>query len=379
MRAHAKLSASGAHRWMSCPASVRVESDLPDRTSPFAQEGSAAHELAERCLSTDTDATAHVGAVFDDYPDYPVTDEMARYVQTYVDYVRELPGHHFIEQRVDFSEWVPGGFGTSDAISIHDGTAYVVDLKYGRGVTVDAERNPQAMLYALGVLNDYSYLFDIQQFCVAVVQPRLGHISEWSISREDLLAWAEQTQQHAIATERDDAPFVPGESQCRFCKAKPTCRALAEHNLQLATEGFESLEVHREPKKPDTLTNTDIAALLPHLDILTSWAKSVESHAQSVLETGGEIPGYKLVEGRSVRKWRNEEDAEAALRKRLKVGEIFTKKLITPPAAEKLLGKTHAVISEHVIKPAGRPTIAPDSDKRPAVVIDLTAGFAPTA
>ena len=345
----------------------------------FAAEGTAAHELAERCLRQGANASDYRGeALTADGFAFDVTNEMVDAVQLYLDYVRDQPGRLLIEQQVDFSPWVPGGFGTADAVVLNEDVATIVDLKYGRGVKVEADNNPQAMCYALGAAYAYSFLFDIPTFRLVIVQPRLDHISAWEITTSDLLTWAEDVLKPAVEAALSEAPaFHPGEVQCRFCRAKGTCRALAKHSLAIASDGFEALGDPVKPTDLKQLSNGEIAALLPHLDLVADWIKAVEAIALSQLERGATVPGYKLVAGRSLRKWADEAEAEAALRAlpKLKVADIFTKKLISPAQAEKKLGKTHKLLAEHVVKPAGRPTLAPVSDTRPALEIDPTAGF----
>ncbi len=378
MTAHAKLSASGAHRWMTCSGSVEMEEDFPDTSSTFAEHGTAAHELAERCLKEDVTADFYRSK---DFNGFAVDAEMVEAIQLYLDYVRNHSGEKWVEQRVDFSPWVPGGFGTCDCLVIEGKTASVIDLKYGKGVKVDACNNSQAMLYALGALNEYEFLFDeIEIFKLAIVQPRLDHISEHTISKKELLAFGEYAKERAEAALAESAPFTPGDKQCRFCKAKASCRALAEHSLKIAAEGFEAVEIPLTLKDPKKLTSEEVAALLPQLNLIVGWAKAIEAYALATLEHGQEIPGYKVVEGRSIRKWADESAAENALRRsKLKIAEIFTKKLISPTQTEKLLGKNHPILREFSVKPEGKPAIAVETDKRPTLVIDVAEGFSKAA
>ncbi|EGG93548.1 Phage protein [gamma proteobacterium IMCC1989] len=379
---HAKLSASGSHRWLNCPASARMEEGFPDTTSSFAEEGSAAHHLAEICLREEKNTDEFLECQFDEYPEHPVDVEMVESVQLYLDYVRNLDGELLVEQRVDFSPWVPEGFGTSDAIVMHEGVATVVDLKYGKGVRVDAEDNTQAMLYALGALNEYDFIYECDLFRVVIVQPRLDHISEWEIKRSDLLEWAENTvKPKAELTLQEEAPFNPGEKQCHFCKANGTCKALAEHALQIAADGFEAVEVPLTVKDITKLSNEEIAVLLPQLKTLTKWVSALETHAQAEAEKGEKFPNHKVIlkNGQTSRSWKNDDSAKRALNREFKkLGkEEPTSNPISPAQAEKIIGKTNPLFDKHVVKTTGdaKYKLVHESAKGDPVEINPTEDF----
>lgn len=358
MTAHAKLSASGAHRWMNCPGSVKAEEGLKDSSSSFAEEGTRAHDLMELAMLSGKPCRS-----FDAYG-----TDMADFVQVYVDYVESLktPGDMLlVEERVDFSEWVPGGFGTADTILIGDYRIHIIDQKYGKGVPVYAESNPQAMLYALGAYAGFGWMVDVKSVKISIVQPRLDTISEWEISITDLLKFGEVVRQAALDTQSPKAKRVPGEKQCRWCKAKATCPALYKMTSDILMADFEQID---EAPQPHKLSFAQMRLALENKGLIEAWLLSVENSVKDLLLEGGAFEGFKLVEGRSIRKWSDEEQAGERLVDLVGEQGAFTKKLISPAQAEKLLGKKDkAKIGDIVAKPRGAATLAKESDPRPAI------------
>ena len=353
---HSNLGPSSAHRWLACPGSVAAIAALPsaDETSPWAAEGTLAHDTTEAMLNN---APVPPG----------VEQEMIDYVSVYVDYVNQLGKEAdavIIEERVEFNDWVPGGYGTADAIIVQKKTLHVVDLKYGMGVRVDAEENPQGMLYGLGAYMLTEITHDIEQVVIHIVQPRLDHITAWSISVEDLIAWAEWVRERAEIALTADAPRVPGEKQCRFCEVKGTCKALAKHVEKITMMDFDDLD---DAPNPDTMTDEEIRLALESKPLIEGWLTAVENHVKGILDDGQEFEGFKLVEGRSFRQWEDEADAEKTLTKLFGDG-AFTRKLMSPAQAEKKLGKAKKhEVADLIVKPRGKPTLAPEADKRPAI------------
>lgn len=359
MTAHADLGASNAHRWMNCPGSVRLAKQVPeDRGSSYASEGTTAHELAELCLKNNMDATDLPPD--GDWSRYP--QEMREYVQQYVEQVRalhqEVGGTLLIEQRLDYSEWVPGGFGTADAVIIAEKELLVIDLKYGVGVQVDAQDNPQARLYSMGAYAEHELGHDFETVTGIIIQPRIDHYSSEELTIEELLGFAEDVREAAARALDQNAPCVPGEKQCRFCNAKAVCRARAEQNLSVARAEFD------EPMpKPDTLSLDEIGELLPMLDDLKAWAKDLQDYALQQAVNGAKVQGHKVVAGRSNRRWLDQ--AADVLAAHEMADKLLTRKPVGIGQAEKILGKGSELIAQLTDKGPGKPTLVPESDKRP--------------
>jgi hypothetical protein len=373
-RAHAYLSASGSKRWLTCTPSAQLETQFPDSTSEFAEEGTAAHELSEIYLRKyigEITKAAYTRQLNKAKKGKYYSQEMEDYVQVYVDFVIERINEVqaispdaviLLEQRLDFSVWVPKGFGTGDVVLIADGVMEIIDLKYGKGVAVDAEENTQMRLYALGALNQFGMLYDIETVKMTIVQPRLDSISTDEIADIDLLHWADEyVQPRAQMAIDGEGDYVAGD-HCRFCKARFTCRKRAEANLEMAKYEF---------KEPALLSNEEIGQILIQAEELQKWAKDVQGYALEQAENHGvRFPGWKLVEGRSNRKYTDEETvAQTLFENGIQEEQIFERKLNGITAMEKAIGKKvfSELLGDLVIKPTGKPTLVPEGDKRPEI------------
>ena len=362
-KSHAILSASSSHRWLNCNPSARLEQEFEDQETEAAAEGTAAHALCEHKLRKALKLRSKK----------PVSqydcDEMDDYTDGYVQFVLEQLAQAkltcpdpqvLIEQRLDFSCYVPDGFGTGDCLIIASPRLHVIDFKYGLGVLVDAYQNPQMMLYALGALRIFDCLYDITEVSMSIYQPRRENVSTWTISVDELMDWAENTlRPKADLAYKGEGEYSPG-SWCQFCKAAVKCRARAEAKLDLARFEF---------AQPPLLSDAEIEEILGKLDDLTKWANEIMAYAQdAAINHGKDWAGYKLVESRTNRKY-TDEDAVARAAASAGYRDIYKKTLISITEMEKLMGKQtfKEILGGLIVKPIGKPTLVPASDKRPAI------------
>ena len=369
---HALLSPSSASRWLACPPSARLESQFPDNSGAAASEGTLAHALGELLLRYKIGEIKYVPfkrelEKIQSNSQYEAA--MLDYMEDYATYVLEqyngakshtIDALLFLEQKLDMSKFVPEGFGTGDVVIIANGTLSFIDLKYGKGVPVSATENKQMMLYALGALEEFGILFDIHTVSMTIYQPRLDSISTFEMLTDDLMDWAALILKPAAEQAfKGTGEFAPGE-HCRFCKAKGACKANANFNLQLAKHDF---------KEGVLLSDADIADILDKSDLFTKWIAAVEEYAlKSAVNDGKKWPGYKLVEGRSNRIYTDQEEVVKAVHKLgFNKEQIYTQKLIGLTDMEKLLTKHvfKETLGDYIIKPPGKPTLAPSFDKRP--------------
>ena len=363
-KGHAVLSASSSHRWLNCNPSARLEQEFEDWETEAAAEGTAAHALAEHKLRKALKMrSSRPQSQFD-------SDEMEEHTDSYVEFVLEQLDRAkqyctdpmiLIEQKLDFSCYVPDGFGTGDCLIVADKTLHIIDFKYGLGVLVDAYENPQMMLYALGALRIFDSLYDIEKVSMSIFQPRRENVSTWSIPVTELKQWADETlKPKAELAYAGKGEYVPG-AWCQFCKAAVKCRARADARMELAKYEF---------ALPPLLTDAEIEDILGKLDDLTKWANEIIAYAQdAAINHGKHWTGFKVVESKTNRKYTDEaaviEAANAA-----GYHDIYKKSLISITEMEKLMGKKtfSEILGEYVKKPQGKPTLVPASDKRPAII-----------
>lgn len=404
MAKHAKLSPSAADRWMVCPGSVLLSEGIEDPSSAYADEGTAAHYLAATCLGEEKNAIDFVGGFvylivdnrdgshFESFYNHleeahckvlaviEVTDEMAEFVQVYLDYVRDVvnstEGKLFVEQSVPLTHitYEKDAFGTSDTIILTENEVIVIDLKFGRGVSVSAEKNKQMLMYASGAVERFSLVHDPKRVRLAICQPRVSRApSEWDCSIDELRAFEDEVRKAAMLVGSDT--LVPSEKGCLWCKAKGSCEALANWVQDALGADFENLVLEGAPKVE---ADTSLPLKMACLDTIEDWCRAVRGKVESELIAGRPVAGYKLVQGRQgARVWSNSSDVEAMMKSMcLKVDEMYDFKIISPTSAEKVLKehpKKWEKLQPLITRSEGKVSVAPESDKRPAVVLAPSA------
>lgn len=372
MGAHAILSPSGASRWLVCTKSARLEATFPDRAGAAADEGTLAHALGElitryRLKKIGKRLYERELAEIESNPqyDHAMQEHADNYSVFVLEKLSEARAHTkdaqiFLEQRLNLTDYVPEGFGTGDAIIIADHVLDLIDLKYGKGVAVNVQNNRQLMLYALGALREFDMLYDISTVRMTIYQPRMDNISTWELPVQDLRSWGEETLRPLAALAfKGEGEYTPGD-HCRFCRARAVCKAHADMHLEIARYEF---------AEPVLLADQQVSDVLDRMDGIRAWLTAVEEYALSLAVTENKKwPGYKLVTGRSNRVYKDEEAvAQTLTGKGYAEDVIYKKKIIGIGDMEKLLGKAgfNTLLSDLVIKPEGKPTLAPLSDKRP--------------
>jgi hypothetical protein len=400
---HSPLGPSASERWLECTASVLATMDLPDKSSQYAIEGTAAHTVSEWARLERRDAEEYIGREVevqcaDGSTVVVVVDQtMADGVNAFVEYTDALPGEMLCEERVTYDGWVPKGFGTADDIRLASPVVSITDFKYGQGVQKWAKDNTQLMLYALGVWQDYGWMYDIKEFRLAIFQPRLRHIDEWTISVEDLLVWA-----NTVAKPKAEEALTPGAGvwkageHCQFCRMKTNCKTRVRYMADVIyakdLDEFEDLDkgVLPDPIDANTISLDELGLLLPMLDVVKSVATDLEARAYAELGKGNKIThpitgDYKLVEGRSNRCFALPEGELVTVLKAegLTEDDIYKKSLNGVPAIEKRLGKKHRLITgdpDHgsysiITKPKGKPKLVPGTDPRQSMEISAEDEF----
>ena len=363
LKGHAVLSASSSERWLHCPPSARLCESYEDKGSDYAAEGTDAHELCEyklrKALGMEAqDPTENLTWFNEEMSD--CASGYAAYVLEQVEAAKQTCADPvvLIEQRVDFSRWVESGYGTADCIIIADGTLQVIDYKHGLGVLVDATENPQMQCYALGALELFDGIYDVDSVRMTIYQPRRDNVSTYEISKDELYRWADEVlKPTADLAFVGDGNFLCGE-WCGFCKAKHDCRARADANMELARYDF---------KLPPLLTDEEVEEIISRVDDLVAWAADIKDYALQQAISGKEWNGWKLVEGRSNRKYTSETAVAGAI---TDAGfDPYERKVLGFTAMQKLLGKSRfeELLAAYIEKPQGKPTLVPESDKRPAM------------
>lgn len=374
---HAVLSPSAASRWMACTPSARLEQQFPNTSSKYADEGTLAHAIGElliRDMHNMIEPQDFLAQMEELKKSEYFSHTMFEYAEDYAHVVNEVCTGEFmlfVEQKLDMTSYIEDGFGTADAIVIRPDLRklFFFDLKYGKGVRVDAADNSQLKIYGLGVLNDYGFVYDIEDIELTIYQPRISPVpSSWSTNYKELIEWAETVLKPAALLAYEGKGEYKAGKHCGFCRAKGTCRALAEHNMELAKLDF---------KNPDLLTDEEILDVLAKTPLFQSWLDAVGEHVFGTALGGKKWPGYKIVEGRSIRKYSSDEAVIAALKAKDLTDIYKAPALLGLGDMEKKIGKAPfaEIVGPLLIKPAGKPTLAVASDKRPEIVPGAQTDF----
>lgn len=383
-RAHAKLSASGASRWATCPGSVQMEDGIPDKESVYAQEGTLAHEMSELKLKHYLDPKGFgkrkLNAAIKKLKENELYQaEMDSYTDTYVDFIKEkalsFPSNPYIEieKRVDFSRWVDGGFGTCDCVLIHGSTLSIIDLKYGKGVPVSSEQNEQLILYALGAYDAFNLIYNLDKIELNIVQPRINNFSTWEISLTELLLWGDYFKVQAEKALGGNGELVPSAKACKFCKARDICTARAENNLSLESE---------IKLKPNEIPKDKLYEYISRGEDIAKWVADLKAYALDMCLKGEDVKGLKAVAGRTSRSWTNQDEAiNKLIEGGIDEAIIYDKVPLTLAKLEKALGKQQftTLVGDMVVTSEGKPTLVFENDKRPAITntVNATSIFKP--
>lgn len=383
-RAHAKLSASGASRWATCPGSVQMEDGIPDKESVYAQEGTLAHEMSELKLKHYLDPKGFgkrkLNAAIKKLKENELYQaEMESYTDNYVDFIKEkalsFPSNPYIEieKRVDFSRWVDGGFGTCDCVLIHGSTLSIIDLKYGKGVPVSAEQNEQLILYALGAYDAFNLIYNLDKIELNIVQPRINNFSTWEISLTELLLWGDYFKVQAEKALGGNGELVPSAKACKFCKARDICTARAENNLSLESE---------IKLKPNEIPKDKLYEYISRGEDIAKWVADLKAYALDMCLKGEDVKGLKAVAGRTSRSWTNQDEAiNKLIEGGIDEAIIYDKVPLTLAKLEKALGKQQftTLVGDMVVTSEGKPTLVFENDKRPAITntVNATSIFKP--
>ena len=383
-RAHAKLSASGASRWATCPGSVQMEDGIPDKESVYAQEGTLAHEMSELKLKHYLDPKGFgkrkLNAAIKKLKENELYQaEMESYTDTYVDFIKEKAlsfssnPYIEIEKRVDFSRWVDGGFGTCDCVLIHGSTLSIIDLKYGKGVPVSSEQNEQLILYALGAYDAFNLIYNLDKIELNIVQPRINNFSTWEISLTELLLWGDYFKVQAEKALGGNGELVPSAKACKFCKARDICTARAENNLSLESE---------IKLKPNEIPKDKLYEYISRGEDIAKWVADLKAYALDMCLKGEDVKGLKAVAGRTSRSWTNQDEAiNKLIEGGIDEAIIYDKVPLTLAKLEKALGKQQftTLVGDMVVTSEGKPTLVFENDKRPAITntVNATSIFKP--